>query len=55
LCEAHDDLGEMRIVRTATFIDGRLFLDEGLIFPVQIKSRLDRDRTVRVKAPFVAQ
>src|SRR6266851_2629345 len=44
LCDTGDSRGEIRIVRTA--LDDRLLLDEGLIRPVQIEPRLDRDRPV---------
>ena len=50
LCDARDRRREIGIVRTA--FDNRLFLDQGLVFPVEIKSRLDRHWTVRAEDPF---
>src|SRR4029077_16375061 len=42
--------GEIGIVRTAP--DNGLFLDERLVFPVQIEPGFDRDRTVRAEDSF---
>jgi hypothetical protein len=43
---------EIGIVGTS--LDDRLLLDEGLIFSVEIESRLDRDRAVHDEPPFTA-
>ena len=42
MSEARDCRGEIGIVRTA--LDDRLFLNQRLIFAIQTKPRLDRDR-----------
>ena len=36
-------------------VDNRLLFDERLIFPIQIQTRLDRDRTVYAELPFIDQ
>jgi hypothetical protein len=41
---------EIGIVRAA--LDDRLLLDEDLVFPVQIETRLDCDRTADPEDPF---
>jgi hypothetical protein len=43
----------MGIVRAANFVNGCLLLDESLIFPVQIKPRLDGDRAMAVEAALI--
>src|SRR5216684_2922367 len=49
LGDTGDCFGEIGIVRAA--LDDRLLLDEGLIRPVQIEPRLDRDRPVYAEGP----
>jgi|HubBroStandDraft_4_1064222.scaffolds.fasta_scaffold62705_3 hypothetical protein len=53
LCDARNRPHEVRIVWTA--LDDCLFLDEGLILPVQVEPRLDRDWAVYTQPLFVEQ